>query len=130
MTNKDKPLKYLAIDWGEKRIGLAIAEPGTNLALPFKTVENLKELLELLKEEEINIIILGEANKLNSTGLNPRYLQFKEALKSACKLRVITWDEKYTSKMAELNLSGKKKKELADQIAASIILQDYLDSRD
>lgn len=57
--------RYLGVDWGEKRIGLALAEEETSLALPFKTAANLQELLTIINSEEITDIVIGSPRKMS-----------------------------------------------------------------
>jgi putative Holliday junction resolvase len=120
---------YLGIDWGEKRIGLASADSETRLALPFKTVGTLKELLLLIKEEEVDIIVIGSPKKINGLDANnPLLLEFVKQLKKGSAKPLYFLDERLSSLAADA-LSGRKRdKAERDEIAAAIILQDYLDS--
>lgn len=121
--------KYLGIDWGEKRIGLATADEETCLALPLKTVSNLTELLAVIAEEEIDIIVIGSPKKMSGEAANnPAWLSFVEQLKARSGKPVNFLDERLSSLAADA--LGGEKKEIAerDEIAATIILQDYLDS--
>ncbi|NLZ74849.1 Holliday junction resolvase RuvX [Candidatus Falkowbacteria bacterium] len=121
--------KYLGIDWGEKRIGLALADEETSLALPFKTVATLNEVLAVIKEEEIDEIIIGSPKKMSGeVANNPLWLNFVENLKEKSGKPVFFLDERLSSLAADA--LGGEKKEVAkrDEIAATIILQDYLDS--
>lgn len=121
--------KYLGIDWGEKRIGLALADEETSLALPFKTVSNMNELLQVIEEEEIDIIVIGSPKKMSGEAANnPDWLSFVGELerKSGKKLEFL--DERLSSLAADALSGEKKDKAERDEIAATIILQDYLDS--
>jgi putative Holliday junction resolvase len=121
--------KYLGIDWGEKRIGLALADEETSLALPFKTVATLNEVLAVIKEEEIDEIIIGSPKKMSGeVANNPLWLNFVENLKEKSGKPVFFLDERLSSLAADA--LGGEKKEVAkrDEIAATIILQGYLDS--
>lgn len=121
--------KYLGIDWGEKRIGLATADEETCLALPLKTVNNLTELLAVIAEEEIDMIVIGSPRKMSGEAANnPAWLSFVEQLKVRSGKPVNFLDERLSSLAADA--LGGEKKEIAerDEIAATIILQDYLDS--
>lgn len=120
--------KYLGIDWGEKRIGLATADSEVRLALPLKTVAGLAEVLSAIKEEEIDIIVLGVPQKMSGeTADNPAWLNFVEQLKKRGGRRVEPVDERLSSLAADA-LEGKEtEKAERDEIAAAIILQDYLD---
>lgn len=121
--------KYLGIDWGEKRIGLATADEETCIALPFKTVETLNELLAVIKEEEIDEIIIGSPKKMSGEAANnPLWLNFVEQLKERSGKTINFLDERLSSLAADALSGEKKDKAERDEIAATIILQDYLDS--
>jgi len=121
--------KYLGIDWGEKRIGLATADEETCIALPLKTVSNLAELLTVIKEEEIDEIIIGSPTKMSGEAANnPLWLNFVDQLKAKGGKPVNFLDERLSSLAADALSGEKKEKAERDEIAATIILQDYLDS--
>ena len=121
--------KYLGIDWGEKRIGLALADEETCIALPFKTVGSLDELLTLIEDEEIDEIVLGSPKKMSGEEANnPLWLNFVEQLKAKSGKPVNFLDERLSSLAADALSGEKKEKAQRDEIAATIILQDYLDS--
>ena len=121
--------KYLGIDWGEKRIGLAMADEETRLALPFKTVASLADLLQVIKEEEIDEIIIGSPRKMNGDAANnPVWLNFVEQLKEKSGKKLNFLDERLSSLAADALSGEKKDKAERDEIAATLILQDYLDS--
>lgn len=120
--------RYLGVDWGEKRIGLALAEEETSLALPFKTAANLQELLTIINSEEITDIVIGSPRKMSGeSASNPLWLDFVEKLKASTKINVHFIDERLTSLAADARGGRDKNKAKRDEIAASIILQDYLD---
>ncbi len=121
--------KYLGVDWGEKRIGLALADEETSLALPFKTVATLNELLEVIEEEEIDEIVIGSPRKMSGEAANnPLWLNFVENLKKKGGKPVVFLDERLSSLAADALGGAKKEVASRDEIAATIILQDYLDS--
>lgn len=119
---------YLGIDWGEKRIGLALADSETRLALAFKTVNFLSELLHIIKEEKVDKIILGKPKKLSNEELVAvNFKKFYEALKNKTNLDIILEDERFSTKET-FSLSGTiKEKANKDALSASLILQNYLD---
>lgn len=126
---KFEPKFYLGVDWGEKRIGLALADSETRLAIPFKTVASLKELTEVIKEEEIDILVVGKPIKMKGEeeGLNPLFLDFLEKLKiKLSELKIELVDERLTSKQADKLPGDKKTKASRDEIAATLILQTHL----
>ncbi|HOM68394.1 MAG TPA: Holliday junction resolvase RuvX [Candidatus Paceibacterota bacterium] len=123
--------KILAIDWGEKNIGLAISDSALRLAFPYKNLridnddELLKNLKEICKQEKIKTIVFGL----------PLNFQFEETTESEkirivanrveneLKIKVAFMNEILTSQLAN---DLKKNKYKDDSISASIILSDYL----
>ncbi|MCL1924931.1 MAG: Holliday junction resolvase RuvX [Defluviitaleaceae bacterium] len=143
LKNLTKPhsSKILGIDYGEIRIGVAISDETNTIALPFKTLIKkdeytikplISELKELIKAENIEKIILGNPLNMNGTK-GDRALKtedFKERLhRNFKKLEIILWDERLTSVQAEKILieTGNKERQNIDQVAATLILQAYLD---
>lgn len=139
----DSSLKrILAIDFGLKRIGLALSDPLTIFAYPFKTILNdknfLNELAKIIHEQSVKKIILGLPSKENgdSSTITKNVLKFKNQLEEKFCLEVVLRDERYSSVIAkELILesvtkkSKRKEKGLIDKNAAAVILQDYLDGK-
>ena len=124
----DNIKKYLGIDWGLKRIGLATADNETDLALPLKTVGSLAEVLGVIVEEEIDEIIIGPPRKMNGEEAdNPTWLNFVDELKARCSKPVHFFDERLSSLAADALAGEEREKAGRDEVAATIILQDYLD---
>lgn len=121
--------KYLGIDWGEKRIGLAYADEETKLALPLGTVSNLAGVLQAIVEEEITKIVLGLPYQMASLDhkINADFLNFVKALEAKIKIPVIQIDERLSSQAADALGGPKKMRAGRDEIAAALILQTYLD---
>ena len=121
-------MKYLGIDWGEKRIGLALADGETRLALPFKTVANLSELEAVVKAEKVTTLVLGLPLKLSGVGeINPLWQEFKDSLAHKFSLPLDLVDERLSSKGADALVGLSRDKAARDEVAAAIILQAYLD---
>jgi len=133
-------MRILGIDYGDRRIGLAISDREEKLASRFLTIENrtLEKSIEIIKniiiKENIEKIIIGlpVGLKMESEQTGKTRLFIKE-LRQKINLSIIEANEVFTSKMAEENLlsAGVKREEIKsiiDQEAARIILQDYLDS--
>jgi putative holliday junction resolvase len=133
--------RILAIDYGSKRIGLALSDPLLIFSYAYKTIFNDDKLWnnldKVIQEKEIIKIILGipyqENGNLSSNA--PAILKFKETLSKRYSLEIIEWDESQSSERAKeiiiQTIPGKKKrkdKSLIDRGSASIILQEYLDS--
>ncbi len=132
-------MRVLGVDYGDRRIGLAISDGEEKLASRFLTVENrslentIEEIRNIIAKENIKKIIVGlpMGLKMESEQTRKTRLFIKE-LKQKINLPIIEANEVFTSKMAEENLlnAGAKREEIKsiiDQEAARIILQDYLD---
>ena len=131
--------RILAIDYGLKRTGLAVTDPLKIIATGLTTVES-KQLISFLKnyfnKEEVELIIIGEPKNLDDTDTDATpFVQkiIKELQKNFPSIPVKTVDERFTSKMAsramiEMGLKKKQRqnKALVDEIAATIMLQEYL----
>jgi putative Holliday junction resolvase len=121
--------KYLGIDWGEKRIGLATADEETGLSLPLGTVPNLAGVLQTIIDEEITTIVIGRPYKIGGLDikLSPDYLKFLELLTSQITIPIHEIDERFSSKEADAMGGPKNMRAGRDEIAAALILQSYLD---
>ena len=130
--------KILAIDYGKKRIGIAISDSKKSIAFPLKTIVN-KEIFLYLKEiiqtEKIEAIVLGEPKSLNNKEniLLLEVIKFKKKIISLFSLPVYLVDERFTSKIAskiilDANIKKMKRrdKSLIDKVSASLILETYL----
>lgn len=133
-------MRILGIDYGEKRIGLAISDPLGITAQGLPTIEysNIQEVLQkimtIISEKEIGEIVIGLPKHMNnSLGESARaVLSFGERLKTHTGIPVKTLDERLTTArahkaMLEGNLSRKQRNGRVDMIAAQLILQNYLD---
>ena len=131
--------RIMAIDYGKVRTGLAVTDPVRIIATALTTVETPK-LLAYLKDyctrEEVDIFVVGEAKHLDNTpSESMKYIEpFVKQLAAAFpEKKIARVDERFTSKMAFQTMidSGLKKKQrqdksMIDQIAATIMLQDYM----
>jgi putative Holliday junction resolvase len=131
--------RILAIDYGLKRTGLAVTDPLKIIATGLTTVES-KQLIPFLKDyfgkEQVELMIIGEPKNLDDTDTHATPLVhriIKELQKNFPSIPVKTVDERFTSKMAsramvEMGLKKKQRrnKALVDEIAATIMLQEYL----
>ncbi len=122
-------MKYLGVDWGEKRIGLAIGESETKIASPFKVAGSLDEVRQIIKEEKVERVIVGKPVKLSgdTSKLPGGFNSFVDTLKNIKSVKVELIDERLTSKAADALQGTKKTKAPRDTIAAMLILQSYLD---
>ncbi len=132
----------MAIDYGKVRTGLAVTDPVRIIATALTTVET-PTLLSFIKDycarEEVDVFVVGEAKHMDNTPSESMALiePFVQELKNTFPDKEIARiDERFTSKMAFQTMidSGLKKKQrqskgMIDQIAATIMLQDYLKSK-
>ena len=133
-------MRILGIDFGEKRIGLALSDPLGFTAQGLETLErkNIKQVIahiaELVKKSEVGEIVIGlPINMDGSRGSkSEEVMKFVPELEKAAGVRVTTWDERLTSReasrlMIEEGLSRKKQRANSDRLAATLILQNYLE---
>ncbi|MBU4217213.1 Holliday junction resolvase RuvX [Candidatus Parcubacteria bacterium] len=123
-------MKYLGVDWGEKRIGLAIGEDEVKLASPFKVANDFRELVKIIKSEEIEVVVIGVPYSISDVThkLPQRFADFLESLKQAIDIPIKEVDERLSSKAGDARIGDKKTKASRDEIAAMEILQSYFDS--
>ena len=130
--------KILAIDYGKKRIGIAISDSKKSIAFPLKTIENKEIFLylkEIIQSEKIEAIVLGEPKALNNKDniLFLEVINFRKKIISLFSLPVHLVDERFSSKIAskiilDANIKKMKRrdKSLLDKVSASLILETYL----
>lgn len=132
--------RLLAIDYGQKRIGVAVSDPTRTIAqgLPTIVYKSLPEALEkidkLVEEYQIQLVVVGMPLTMNGeVGLAARKVEvFVGFLKKRYSVPVVLWDERLTSVVAAKTIreSGKspsRNKSKIDELAARLILQNYLD---
>lgn len=134
-------MRIMGLDYGDRRIGVAISDAFGWTAQGVETIERRKEgeefhrIGELAKEHEVEAIVVGLPKNMNGT-IGPRgeiCMAFAEDLRSKLNLPVHLWDERLTTVSAhrtllEADVSRKKRKDVVDKMAAGLILQNYLDS--
>ena len=132
----------MGLDVGDKRIGVALSDEGALIATPRETLErkgnrkDIAHLLELAAEEDVSEILIGMPLSMDGT-TGPqaeKVSRFVEALKAETEIKVTTWDERLSTVEAERvliegDMSRAKRKKTVDRVAAAVILQGYLDSR-
>ena len=123
-------MKILGIDYGDRNIGLALAEHNS-IAVPYKVINNSKpeevllKLKEIIKEEEIELLIIGMPYSLNSeenerTGITKKFISF---LKDNLNLKIEIINEQFTSQLyVKMGL-----KDNLDKYSATAILDTYLE---
>jgi len=134
--------RILAIDYGEKRIGVAVSDPLNLFAIPLVTLPNneklIAELNKIINEKDVNKILLGyplreDGSKYDFTR---KVESFRKKLLKEFNIEVEFVDERYSSVIASERIlqsvtSRKKRrdKSLIDKTAAAVILEDYLNQR-
>lgn len=142
INNVNTLARILAIDYGEKRTGIAITDDLQIIASGLTTVDTKKIfsfLTEYLKNENVELFVVGEPKQLNNTESESEQFIKPFILKLSTtfpKIPIKRIDERFTSKMAFQSMidSGLKKKQrqnkaLIDEISATIILQSYLNQK-
>lgn len=134
--------RYLGLDIGDRTIGIAVSDPFFMMAQGVKTIrrtnedEDIEDILNLIEEYNIIKIISGLPKNMNNT-IGPqseKVIAFVNKLKEKTDIEIIYQDERLTTVSAERiliegNVSRKKRKGLIDKVAATYILQAYLDRR-
>ncbi|MBI3193279.1 MAG: Holliday junction resolvase RuvX [Ignavibacteriae bacterium] len=134
--------RCLGIDYGSKRIGIAISDPLNIIARPLKyliaSTDVKKEFENLLQEFQVKTIVIGMPYNLKGEkGQKAEEVEkFITDVLRQFSIEIVRWDERFTSKQAhqtlrDMNVKKKQRqsKEIIDAMAAAILLQSYLDSK-
>jgi putative Holliday junction resolvase len=122
-------MKYLGIDYGSKRIGIALSDDSGTLAFPHSVIENnpnvVQQIVALCQKEAIDTIIIGESHDLSGkpNRIMKNLLAFADRLRTQANLPIVFEPEMFTSAEAE-RVQGKHP--LLDASAAAIILNSFL----
>lgn len=130
--------RIAAIDYGLKRIGIAISDERKKIALPLKTVPGgpnaIEEIKIAFRDKQIELIVIGLPLLLSGKESEMSILvrQFAEKLEKALEIPIYFIDERFTSKIADqslkdIHLNRKKRSQQIDVTAALILLQNFLD---
>ena len=131
-------MRIAAVDWGLKRIGIAISDERKKISLPLKTVaggkQGASEVVKALSSKQVELILVGLPLLLNGKEGESALAvkQFAKELELLSKIPIQFIDERFSSKLAdqslkEIHLKRKERKEMMDITAAVILLQGYLD---
>lgn len=135
-------MRYLGLDLGSKTLGISISDRTNTIASIYKTIffkeddydSLIPELKNIVKEEDISVIVLGFPKNMNNTiGKRAEItLDFKKKLEDNIDIKVELMDERLTSVISNnvlisANVSRKKRKKKVDGMAALLILQSYID---
>jgi putative Holliday junction resolvase len=135
-------MKILAIDFGERRIGLAISEAETDVAIPLTTVRRksdrqaLEAIGKVVDREHIELLLIGEPLNMDGSrgDMARRAISFASKLHSATGVNYEMVDETLTSKAAkerliEAGVDVKRHRDRVDAVAAQLLLEQYLSDR-
>ncbi|WP_294350899.1 Holliday junction resolvase RuvX [uncultured Clostridium sp.] len=133
-------MRILGLDVGQKTIGVAVSDPlgftaqGITTIRREKKSKDIEELKKICDEYKVETIVIGLPKNMNGTiGFAGEKIQeFSELIKEEIGIKIEFWDERLTTvaahrAMLEADLSRGKRKKIVDKIAASYILQGYLD---
>lgn len=145
---QDPRVRALGVDFGLKRIGLAVSDASGTLARPLATIDRTRlphdraaaaavlDRIARLDDEPIEVIVVGWPRRLDGSpnDQTPRVEAFAAELRRQTRLPVVLQDERLSSHEAESRLAAREKdwrrrKAQLDAAAAAVILQDYLDTR-
>jgi putative pre-16S rRNA nuclease len=134
-------MRILAIDHGEKRIGLALSDPTATIASPFKVINHVSRLMDaaqvanLAAENEVALIVIGQSydEEGNPNLAGRRAAKFAEALREQTQISIMLWDESFSTQDAratriEMGVSRRQRSGHMDELAAVMILKSYLDA--
>jgi len=135
-------MRILAVDHGEKRIGLALSDATATIASPLKVVEHVSraidaaQVADIALQNDVKLIVIGqsfdEEGKPNPAGR--RAGRFADELKNQTNIPIELWDESFSTQDAraariEIGISRKKRSGHQDAFAAVVILQSYLEAK-
>jgi putative Holliday junction resolvase len=137
---QNTPKRILAIDYGLARIGLAKSDATGILAQTYGVIRRrsdeqaIQDIVKIVQDEEITEIVVGLPKNMNGS-IGERALQceqFADELRAQCQLPVHMYDERLTTVSAErvlieADMSRKRRRKVIDAVAATVLLQSYLD---
>ena len=136
-------MRYLGLDLGSRTLGTALSDKTGLIASSYKTIRHneeydslIDEVVKIVEEESVEAIVLGFPKNMNNT-IGPKgelSMDFKEKLEKVLDIPIYLQDERLTTKTATDtlilgNVSRKDRKKVVDSLAATIILQSYLDRK-
>ncbi len=133
-------MRILAVDHGEKRIGLALSDPTATIASPLSVIKHGSRLMDaaqvanLANENDAGLIVIGQSfdEEGNPNLAGRRAAKFAEALKEQTNIPVELFDESFSTQDAratriEMGVSRKKRAGHMDELAAVMILRSYIE---
>ena len=137
-------MKILAVDWGERRMGFAVSDETGSIAFPLAVEEcrgekqRRRAVMARMEETGAELLVLGLPLTMQGTeGESARAVRtLAESLRTSLSAPIVLWDERMTTDIAEKAARqsrprgrGPKGRERVDAVAATVLLQSYLDSR-
>jgi putative Holliday junction resolvase len=134
--------RILAVDYGEKRIGLAVSDELGITASPLMTLarrsddETVRQIAKLVSKLRVTQIVVGLPRRTDAQEgeMERKVKAFAEKLRQAVSVPVVLFDERFTTRIAEqvlleADLSRRKRKQVRDRLAAVILLQSFLEAQ-
>ena len=134
-------MRILAVDPGEKHLGIAISDPTGTIANPLTVIKHVARMVDaaavaqIARDQEAGLIVVGEAldDEGEATPQSRRAVRFAEAIQLQACLPVELWDESGSTHAAReariaMGVSRRKRRGHMDDLAATVILQTYLDA--
>lgn len=136
-------MRILGIDFGDRKIGIAVSDPMEWTAQGLKTIirkdnsnSDVEEIKSIINEYNVERIVMGLPKNMNNT-LGPqgeKVMVYARLLETKCRKPVVFFDERLSTMavertLIEADISRKKRKTVIDKLAAVYILQSYLDSQ-
>lgn len=133
--------RVMALDIGDKRIGIALSDPMKIIASPFDTLKrveikgDINKIVKMIEENDVETVVCGLPKKLDNTDSlqTVKAREFADTLRKKTAAKVVMTDERLTTVSAErvlleADVSRGKRREVIDKLAAAVILQSYLES--
>ncbi len=137
-----REIRILALDVGTKRIGLAVSDPlgitaqGLEVLTRKDRASDLERLAEVAREWKVQLVVVGLPRHMDGRlgSAAPQIFELVEILQKTLGVEVVTWEERLTTAEAErvliqADVSRRRRRQVVDQLAAVLILQNYLDHR-
>jgi len=136
-------MRFLGLDPGQTRIGVALSDAAGKMALPLEILERdaegayLRRIADLVNERQVDCIVVGLPLTLRGEeGPAAREVgEFVSVLRQTVTIEIVTWDERFSSllvekAMQESGLNSRQRRGKIDAAAATVILQSYLDAHE
>ncbi|GBE14524.1 MAG TPA: Holliday junction resolvase RuvX [Proteobacteria bacterium] len=135
-------VRILGIDWGERRVGVALSDESRTIASPHSVIvrspsinKDLGRILKLVGEHDVACVVVGNPITMDGTQgpAADKVEKIVGKLRNLLDVPVVTWDERLSTAEAQKvlidgDVSRRKRKKIVDRVAAALILQTYLDS--